>query len=150
MVNCPVYVPYNDEKQMILIPSPTDMSQKDNTKSLYEDIENTEWDSTPYFEDGCHDTETFHYMHYDSSKQVMVQAIYMGSYSPISTDIKGDSYSLITYDENGTLEGIYDNTYTIPLYVDNGFTINLMPTWHYNQSKFLHHLPQHDASGETI
>ena len=150
MVNCPMYVPYNDEKQMILIPSPTDMSQKDNTKSLYEDIENTEWDSTPYFEDGCHDTETFHYMHYDSSMQVMIQAVYMGNYSPVSTDIKGDSYSLITYDENGTLEGIYDNTYTIPLYVDNGSTVNLMPTWYYNQSKFLHHLPQHDASAETI
>ena len=80
----------------------------------------------------------------------MVQAVYMGNYSPVSADIKGDFYSLITYDENGNLEGIYDNTYTIPLYVDNGSTVNLMPTWYYNQAKYLHHLPQHDASGETI
>ena len=27
-VNCPVYVPYNDEKQIILILSPMDMSSK--------------------------------------------------------------------------------------------------------------------------
>ena len=89
-VNCPMYVPYNDEKQAILIPSLMDMSCKDNTKSLYDDIDNIEWDSTPYFEDKCHDTETFSYMHYDSSKQVMVQAVYIGNYSPVSADIKGE------------------------------------------------------------
>ena len=37
-VNCPMYVPYNDEKQIILIPLLMDMSQKDNTKSLYETL----------------------------------------------------------------------------------------------------------------
>ena len=150
MVNCPVYVPYNDEKQAILIPSPMDMSRKDNTKTLYDDSDNIEWDSHPYFKEKCHDTETFSYMHYDSSKQIMVQAVYIGNYSPISADIKGESYSMITYDDNVTLEGIYDNTYTIPLYVNNGSTVNLMPTWYYDQAKFLHYLPQHDASGETI
>ena len=149
-INYPVYVPYNDKKQNILIPLATDMSHKDNMKALYDDSVNTEWDSNPYFNEQCHDTETFSYMHYDSSKQIMVQAVYIGNYSPVSADIKGELYSMITYDQDGNLEGIYDNTYTIPLYVDNESTVNLMPTWYYDQATFLHHLPLHDASGKTI
>ena len=39
--------------------------------------------------------------------------------------------------ENGNLEGIYDNTYTIPMYVDNGTTVNLMPISYYDQGNFL-------------
>ena len=150
MVHCPVYVLYNDEKQKILVPLTMDMSRKDNAKPLYDDSVNTEWDSNSYVNEKCHDTEMFSYMHYDSSKQIMVQAVYIGNYSPVSADIKGESYSMITYDEDSNLEGIYDNTYTIPMYVDNGSTVNLLPTWYYEQATFLHHLPQHDASGETI
>ena len=36
-INCPVYVPYNDEKQEILIPSTTEMSRKKNAKALFND-----------------------------------------------------------------------------------------------------------------
>ena len=35
---------------------------------------------------------------------------------------------MIDYDPDGSLEGIYDNTYKIPMFVDNGTTVNLMPT----------------------
>ena len=57
---------------------------------------------------------------------------------------------MINYNADGSLEGMYDNTYKIPMYVDNGTTINLMPTTYYEQATFLHHLPKYDATGETI
>ena len=57
---------------------------------------------------------------------------------------------MINYDPDSSLEGMYDNTYKIPMYVDNGTTVNLMPTTYYEQATFLHHLPKYDATGETI
>ena len=57
---------------------------------------------------------------------------------------------MIDYDPDGSLEGIYDNTYKIPMFVNNGTTVNLMPTAFYAQATFLHHLPKHDATGEII
>ena len=56
-------------------------------------------------------------------------------------DIKCDVYSMITYNQDGSLVGIYDDTYTIPMYIDNGTMVNLMPTWYYEKAAFLHHLP---------
>ena len=52
--------------------------------------------------------------------------------------------------QTDSLEGMYENTYKIPMYVDNGTTANLMPTTYYEQATFLHHLPKYDATGETI
>ena len=40
-------------------------------------------------------TETFSYAHYDGPNQVMVQAIYLGNYSRLCADIKGETYSMI-------------------------------------------------------
>ena len=57
---------------------------------------------------------------------------------------------MIDYDPDSSLEGIYDNTYKIPMYDDNGTTVNLMPTTYYEQATFLHHLPKYDATGEII
>ena len=64
-VNCPVYVPYNDEKQAVLLPSTTEMSHKENAKALYNDENFNEWNTDPYFDDSITDTETFSYGHYD-------------------------------------------------------------------------------------
>ena len=138
------------KKQNILLPCTTDMSRKDNNKLLYSDEHDHEWRSDFYFNEDSNDTETFCYMHYDRSNQIMVQAVYLGNYSYVCADIKGEPFSMITYDSDGKLEGTYDNTYAIPMYVDNGTTVNLMPTTFYEKAKFLHHLPQHDASGEHI
>ena len=38
----------------------------------------------------------------------------------------------------------------IQMYVDNGTTVNLMPTTYYEQATYLHHLPKYDATGEVI
>ena len=149
-VNCPVYVLYNDEKQEILIPSTTEMSHKENAKALFNDENIDEWNTDPYFDEINTDTEIFSYAHYDGPNQVMVQAVYLGNYSRLCADIKGETYSMINYDPDSSLEGMYDNTYKIPMYVDNGTTINLMPTTYYEQATFLHHLPKYDATGETI
>ena len=149
-VNCPVYVPYNDEKQEVLLPLTAEMSRKENAKALYNDENFNEWKADSYFDDSITDTETFSYGHYDGPKQIMVQAVYLGNYSRLCADIKGEGYSMIDYDPDGSLEGIYDNTYKIPMFVDNGTTVNLMPTAFYEQDTFLHHLPKHDATGEII
>ena len=44
-INCPVYVPYNDEKQEVLLPSTTEMSHKENAKALYNDENFNEWNA---------------------------------------------------------------------------------------------------------
>ena len=89
-----------------------------------------------YFDDSITDTETFSYGHYDGPKQIMVQAVYLGNYSQLCADIKGEGYSMIDYDPDGSLEGIYDNTYKIPMFVDNGTTVNLMPRPFMNKLHF--------------
>ena len=72
-VNCLVYVPHNEEKQEILLPSATEMFRKENAKTLYTDDENfEEWNADPYFDESNTDTETFSYAHYDGPNQVMV------------------------------------------------------------------------------
>ena len=149
-VNCQVYVPYNEEKQEILLPSTTEMSCKENTKALYAEENINEWNADPYLDEAMTDTETFSYAHYDGPKQVMVQAVYIGNYARILADIKGEVYSTLMYNQDGSLEGIYDDTYTIPMYIDNGTTVNIMPTWFYEKANFLHHLPKHSAQGEII
>ena len=57
---------------------------------------------------------------------------------------------MIDYDPDSSLEGTYDKTFKIPMYVDNGITVNLLPTSYYEQATFLHHLPKYDATGEII
>ena len=149
-VNCPVYVLYNEEKQDILLPSTTELSCKENSKSLYADENIDEWNADPYLDNAYTDTETFSYAHYDGPKQVMVQAVYIGNYARVLADIKDETYSMLTYNSDGSLEGIYDDTYTIPMFIDNGTTVNIMPTWYYEQAPFLHHLPKHSTQGEVI
>ena len=149
-INCPVYVPYNEEKQEILLPSTTEMSRKENAKALYAEENLNEWNADPYFDEVNTDTETFSYAHYDGPKQVMVQAVYIGNYARILVDIKGEVYSMLTYSPDGSLKGFYDDTYTIPMYIDNGTMVNIMPMWYYEKATFLHHLPKHSAQGEII
>ena len=48
------------------------------------------------------------------------------------------------------LTGTYDNTHDIPIYVDNGSTLNIMPTHFYNKAYYLHHLPKAQAAAQTI
>ena len=57
-----------------------------------------------------------------STKHVLVQGVYVGSASPLIADIKTEVYSVITYTDDGMLTGTYDNTYEIPIYIDNGTT----------------------------
>ena len=48
------------------------------------------------------------------------------------------------------LTGTYDNTHDIPIYVDNGTTLNIMPTHFYDKAYYLHHLPKENAEAQTI
>ena len=147
----PTYVPFKEDGQKILLPQSTDMSRKDNLKHLYnsqpEGMCDNKYDS---LEQGTIDTETFSYSHETSAKHVLVQGVYVGSASPLIADIKTEPYSVITYTEDGMLTGTYDNTHEIPIYVDNGTTLNIMPTHFYEKAYYLHHLLKEPMTTQTI
>ena len=147
----PMYVPYKKDGQEILFPQSTDMSRKDNLKHLYnsqpEGMCDNKYDS---LDQGTINTETFSYSHKTSTKHVLVQGVYVGSAFPLIADIKTEPYSVIMYTEDGMLTGTYDSTHEIPIYVDNGTTINIMPTHFYEKAYYLHHLPKEDAMAQTI
>ena len=48
------------------------------------------------------------------------------------------------------LTGTYDYTHDIPIHVDNGSTLNIMPTHFYNKAYYLHHLPKEHTVAQTI
>ena len=151
MVYGPMYVPYNEDGQKLLLPQTTDMSRKDNLKLLYNSLPegmcDTEYES---LEQAVNDVETFQYSHKISTKHVLVQGVYVGSASPLIADIKMQPYSMLTYLDNGMMTGTYDNTHDIPIYIDNGSTLNIMPTHFYDNAYYLHHLPKAPTSAKTI
>ena len=151
MVYGPTYVPYNEDGQKLLLPQTTDMSRKDNLKLLYNSLPegmcDNEYES---LEQAVNDVETFQYSHETSTKHVLVQGVYIGSASPLIADIKTQPYSMLTYLDNGMMTGTYDNTLDIPIYIDNGSTLNIMPTHFYDKAYYLHHLPKVPMTAKTI
>ena len=127
------------------------MSHKDNLKLLYNSLPegmcDNEYES---LEQGINDVETFQYSHETSTKHVLVQGVYVGSASPLIADIKTQPYSVLTYMDDGMMTGTYDNTHDIPIYVDNGSTLNIMPTHFYDKAYYLHHLPKVPTGAQTI
>ena len=75
-------------------------------------------------EQAVNDVKTFQYSHKTSTKHVLVQGVYVGSASPLIADIKTQPYSMLTYMDDGMMTGTYDNTHDIPIYIDNGSTLN--------------------------
>ena len=151
MVYGPTYVPYNEDGQKLLLPQTTDMSRKDNLKLLYNSLPegmcDNEYES---LEQAVNDVETFQYSHETSTKHVLVQGVYIGSASPLIANIKMQPYSMLTYLDNGMITGTYDNTHDIPIYIDNGSTLNIMPTHFYDNAYYLHHLPKAPTAAKTI
>ena len=151
MVYGPMYVPYNEDGQKLVLPQTTDMSRKDNLKLLYNSLPegmcDNEYES---LEQAVNDVETFQYSHETSTKHVLVQGVYIGSISPLIADIKTQPYSMLTYLDNGMMTGTYDNTHDIPIYIDNGSTLNIMPTHFYDNAYYLHHLPKAPTAAKTI
>ena len=147
----PTYVPYNEDGQKLLLPQTTDMSRKDNLKLLYNSLPegmcDNEYES---LEQAVNDVETFQYSHESSTQHVLVQGVYIGSASPLIADIKTQPYSMLTYLDNGMMTGTYDNTHDIPIYIDNGSTLNIMPTHFYDNAFYLHHLPKAPMAAKTI
>ena len=151
LVYGPTYVPYNEDSQKILLPQTTDMSRKDNLKLLYNSLPegmcDNEYES---LEQAVNDVETFQYSHETSTKHVLVQGVYVGSASPLIADIKTQPYSMLIYMDDGMMTGTYDNTHDIPIYIDNGSTLNIMPTHFYDNAYYLHHLPKAPTAAKTI
>ena len=151
MVYGPTYVPYNEDGQKLLLPQTTDMSRKDNLKLLYNSLPEGMCDNQyESLEQDVNDIETFNYSHETSTKHVLVQGVYVGSASPLIADIKTQPYSMLTYLDDGMMTGTYDNTHDIPIYIDNGSTLNIMPTHFYDNAYYLHHLPKAPTAAKTI
>ena len=151
MVYGPTYVPYNEDGQKLLLPQTTDMSRKDNLKMLYNSLPEGMCDNEyEGLEQAVNDVETFQYSHETSTKHVLVQGVYIGSASPLIADIKTQPYSMLTYLDNGMMTGTYDNTHDIPIYIDNGSTLNIMPMHFYDNAYYLHHLPKAPTAAKTI
>ena len=151
LVYGPTYVPYNEDGQKILLPQTTDMSRKDNLKLLYNSLPEGMCDNKyESLEQAVNDVETFQYSHETSTKHVLVQGVYVGSASPLIADIKTQPYSMLTYLDDGMMTGTYDNTHDIPIYIDNGSTLNIMPTHFYDNAYYLHHLPKAPTAAKTI
>ena len=147
----PTYVPYNEDGQKLLLPQTTDMSRKDNLKLLYNPLPEGMCDNEyECLEQAVNDVETFQYSHETSTKHVLVQGVYVGSASPLIADIKTQPYSMLTYADDGMMIGTYDNTHDIPIYIDNGSTLNIMPTHFYDNAYYLHHLPKAPTAAKTI
>ena len=108
---------------------------------------NNEYES---LEQAVNDVETFQYSHDTSTKHVLVQGVYVGSASPLIADIKTQPYSMLTYTDDGMMTGTYDNTHDIPIYIDNGLTLNIMPTHFYDNAYYLHHLPKAPTAAQMI
>ena len=151
MVYGPTYVPYNEDGQKLLLLQTTDMSRKDNLKLLYNSLPegmcDNEYES---LEQAVNDVETFQYSHETNTKHVLIQGVYVGSASPLITDIKTQPYSMLTYLDNGMMTGTYENTHDIPIYIDNGSTLNIMPMHFYDNAYYLHHLPKAPMAAKTI
>ena len=151
LVYGPTYMPYNEDGQKLLLPQTTDMSRKDNLKLLYNSLPegmcDNEYES---LKQAVNDVETFQYSHEISTKQVLVQGVYVGSASPLIANIKTQPYSMLTYLDNGMMTGTYDNTHDIPIYIDNGSTLNIMPTHFYDNAYYLHHLLKLPMAAKTI
>ena len=151
LVYGPTYVPYNEDGQKLLLPQTTDMSRKDNLKLLYNSLPEGMCDNQyESLEQAVNDVETFDYSHETSTKHVLVQGVYVGSASPLIADIKTQPYSMLTYLDDGMMTGTYDNTHDIPIYIDNGSTLNIMPMHFYDNAYYLHHLPKAPTAAKTI
>ena len=151
MVYGPTYVPYNEDSQKLLLPQMTDMSRKDNLKLLYNSLPEGMCDNKyESLEQAVNDVETFQYSHETSTKHVLVQGVYVGSASSLIADIKTQPYSMLTYLDDGMMTGTYNNTHDIPIYIDNGLTLNIMPTHFYDNAYYLHHSPKVPTAAKTI
>ena len=151
MVYGPMYVPYNEDGQKLLLPQTTDMSRKDNLKLLYNSLPEGMCDNEyQSLEQTVNDVETFQYSHETSTKHVLVQGVHVGSASPLIANIKTQTYSMLTYLDDGMMTGTYDNTHDIPIYIDNGSTLNIMPMHFYDNAYYLHHLPKAPIASKTI
>ena len=151
MVYGPMYVPYNEDGQKLLLLQTTDMSRKDNLKLLYNSLPegmcDNEYES---LEQAVNDVETFQYSHETSTKHVLVQGVYVGSASPLIADIKTQPYSMLTYLDDGMMTGTYDNTHDNPINIDYGSTLNIMRRHFYDNAYYLHHLPKAPTAAKTI
>ena len=151
MVYGPMYVPYNEDGQKLLLSQTTDMSRKDNLKLLYNSLPEGMCDNEyKSLQQAINDVETFQYSHETSTKHVLVKEVYVGSAFPLIANIKTQPYFVLTYMDDGMMTGTYDNTHDIPIYVDNGSTLNIMPTHFYDKAYYLHHLPNVPTAAQTI
>ena len=77
----------------------------------------------------------------------MVEAVCISADQPQKFIFNENTYAEIKYDEKGHLLALYESagsavSLEIPIVIDNGASVNVMPKWFYDQNKILHTLPK--------
>ena len=137
-------IPY--EHKDILLPTEVDESSLN-----FDDEEYASYITS--YDEYRHDSENveaFSYQEGASPKTPLVQAVYLGSLSPVNALIQEVPYSIWNYAERGTINATFAKKYNVQLYIDNGATINIMPKYYYDKAKFLHQLPKASAKDQKI
>ena len=94
-------------------------------------------------EDTIFDSEDFDYAEYGLCKdQPRIEATYLEGIVSNKTTINNERYQYIHYDQYGRFTGIYKGKHNVPILIDNGATINIMPKHFYDDATYLHTLPK--------
>ena len=116
-------------------------------RAIQIDTEKYEYDNSSGRTD---DTNSSQRAENDYSSQRADDYYSQSSAFPLIADIKMQPYSMLTYLDNGMMTGTYDNTHNIPIYIDNGSTLNIMPMHFYDNAYYLHHFLKAPTAAKTI
>ena len=97
------------------------------------------------------DTETFTYRNQMAgSNMPMVEAIYFDTTNAKKVLFDGEMYAQFESDERGNLKAMYKNELEIPMFIDNGASVNVLPKAFYDKHKILHKLLKLSANMQPI
>ena len=100
---------------------------------------------------GVNDMETFAYRdQMAGSNTPMVEAVYFDTHEAKKVLFDGEMYTQFEYDERGNLKAVYKNELEIPMFIDNGASVNVLPKAFYDKHELLHRLPKVNANKQHI
>ena len=143
----PVYIPIIDEHHGVMFTNSSKQVNDTCFSHVLSDIESH--DDLLVHE--VNDTETFTYRNQMAgSNTPMVEAVYFDTIKPKKVLFDGEMYAQFEYDERGNLKAMYKNELEIPMFIDNGASVNVLPKAFYDKHKILHKLLKVSANMQPI
>ena len=84
------------------------------------------------------------------SNTPMVEAVYFDMNKAKKVLFDGEMYTQFEYDERGNLKAMYKNELEIPMFIENGASVNVLPKAFYDKHEILHKLPKVSANMQPI